>query len=272
MQTSRAIPINASLLLIGFGLISAIVHVFGPSSAATHVGAVSTAELDTISAFERAEYYFQPDVYDITKARQYYIQAIEEDPRGESLQWYQLSRIHFIQGEFDAALFALAKQEEYFGDEIHNVHYMKGLVHAFRAERYNAPRDWRQAEESFSTFLVFVPDSPWARIDLAWVYFAQDNFTEMFAVLEPVKEFERDNPWWLNMYGLAYLNTDQPEEALHWFREADRYASDLAVEDWAHVYPENDPADWPQGLREFQAAVRDNVAIAADAAQAGGGN
>lgn len=271
MKTPSISRFKIVLLFIGLGLVSALMYMSYLEST-TKSNTLPAAELDSMSSFELAEYYFKPEVYDIEKARYYYEQSIEEDPQGSVLHWYQLSRINFIQGDLGKAIFALEKQEEYFGDQIPNVHYMKGLVHGFRAERHGQERDWQQAEESFQTFLEFKPNSPWARIDLAWVYFAQDKFSKMFTVLDPVKNTERENPWWLNMYGLAYLHTGEPDKAWYLFREAEKYVNNLTVEDWARVYPENNPADWPQGLQEFQTAVRDNVAIAAARVKSSGEN
>lgn len=218
--------------------------------------------LTILSSLDRAEYYFQPAVYDLAKARQYYTKAIEENPTDSPLAWYQLGRINFIEANFDEALQLFHRQVALFGDEIPNVHYMLGLTYAFRADRYGVAADWQKAEEHFKKFLAFKPNGVWARVDLAWVYLAQDRFVEMEEVLLPVKDEQLTNPWWLNMYGLAQLNLDRPAEALRWLAEADTHASTLTVADWAKVYPENDPRDWARGLREFQISIDRNVAIA----------
>ena len=264
--------INIGLLIGAAGLISAAVLVMGKLDVTMQPVALIPVASNERSAVALAEYYFQPEVYDIAKARHYYETAIREDPAGHVLPWYQLSRINFIQGKFDASLHGLRKQKEYFGDEIPNVYYMKGLVYAFRADRYGSVADWERAETAFETFLEYEPDSPWARIDLAWVYFGQDRFTDMVDVLEPVSAEEIENPWWLNMYGVALLNLDEPERALERFLVAQEFAKQLAVSDWARVYPENDPADWSQGLREFQAVIDANVTIATERTALGGGN
>lgn len=267
--------VTVSLFLCVVTLLGVAVYAFLPQFLVNNDKStlMNDEQVSLGSNLEKAEYYFTSEVYDIEKARQHYELAVLEAPKANPLPWYQLSRIDFIQGRFDAAIAKLDTQLKYFGDEIPNVYYMKGLVHAFRANHYNGQTsDWQDAEMNFRQFLTYEPTSPWARIDLAWVYFAQDKFDEMFEVLEPVKDAERENPWWLNMYGLAYLNTGQAEKALYWFQKAEQQVGSLTVEDWARVYPENNPADWPQGLREFQAAIRDNVVIAKTRVADGGEN
>lgn len=216
----------------------------------------------TASDFVLAEYYFAPEQYDLGKARYHYTEAIKASSTEHVLAWYQLARIDFLEGKFDAALHKLDTQLEYFGDEIPNVYYMKGLVYGFRADWYGNEVDWERAEANFLQFIEYMPTSPWARIDLAWIYFSQGDFASMLAVLDPIYEAEQSNPWYLNMYALALMNTGEVAEAYKLFVRVEALVPTLTPADWALVYPDNNPADWAQGLEEFQVVVARNTKVA----------
>jgi len=225
-----------------------------------------------LTSFEKAEFYFSAANYDLVKARSFYEAAIRENPRGNSLQWYQLARINFIQGEFDTSLHNLGMQVWYFGDTIHNVHYMYGLVYGFRADMLNREKDFDLAAEHFLRFLEYDKYNPWARIDLAWIYFSQRNFEQMVNALVPVYEQEQDNPWLLNMYGLALLNTGESKRAVDYLTKAAELSLDLVPADWAAVYPGNDPKDYQAGLDEFIVALNLNLAVAQGRVEKDGNN
>ena len=246
-------------LLVG-GLLLGL-HWFLPDS----IAAVSSRP-NTDDPFTLGQYYFnhlddQEGEYNLEKARHYFQTAIAEDPAANQLVWYQLGRIDFLEGSFDQAIYNFEKQIEYFGDSLPNVHYMLGLTYAYQARRYGRIEVWPKAEEEFKKFLTFRPASPWARTDLAWIYFSQGKYEEMLPVLELGLETNPDHPWLLNMYGLALLNTNQKEQAAAHFDRALTAADALTVEDWGKAYPGNDPAVWPEGLAEFRAAIANNLEL-----------
>lgn len=208
-----------------------------------------------------AEYYFAPAQYDLERAEYYYRQAIRNDPNGSSRAWYQLSRIEFLRADFDAGLSHLQQKIDRFEEVIPNTYYMKGLIYAFRADRFGNVKDWEKAAEHFATFVEYRPQSPWGRIDLAWVYFSMGEHQTMRAVLEPIKDQEFSNPWFLNMYALALFHTGDVAYAKEVITEAYARVQYTTVEDWAAVYPENAPTDWPIGLQEFVTAVERNVSL-----------
>lgn len=217
--------------------------------------------------FLAAEYYFNhgPDAdgtYDLSLARHYFEAALAGNPQGSNIAWYQLGRIDFLEGKFDNALMKFAKQVEYFGDSQPSVYYMIALTYGYRARLYNRPADWRQAEANFRHYLEFDPDSPWARTDLAWVYFSQGKYEAMLAPLEEGLVKHPDNPWLLNMHGLALLNTGQAAAAQEAFEQARESAGRLTPSEWGRSYPGNDPASWAKGLREFQATIATNLTLA----------
>jgi tetratricopeptide (TPR) repeat protein len=219
------------------------------------------------TAFERGEYYFNsgddPDgAYDLDLARTYYEQAIREAPQGNERAWYQLGRIEFLEGDFDAAIRDFDKQKEYFGDDVFEVNYMLGLTYAYKAQRTKNASDWQRAEAAFNAFLEGEPQSPWAHTDLAWVYFSQGRYEEMVPLVTDGLSYNPNSPWLHNMLGLALLNTGHRDAARDQFEAAKKYADMLTVEDWGSAYPGNNPDDWPTGLASFQQAIDTNLALA----------
>ena len=226
----------------------------------------STQALAELSAFEKGEYYFNHDddpggAYDIALAKQYYSQALTEEPENP-YALYQYGRIQFIEGDFEGALSSFYELEERFGTRIPNMYYMLGLVHGYKGRVENDPQAWEQAEEAFEKFITFAPKSPWPRVDLAWVYFAQGKFAEMKPVLEEGLVHYPENPWLLNMHGLALFNLDETESALLEFKKAHEEALQLTPEDWGRSYPGNDPAAWALGLEEFRTLIQKNINLA----------
>ncbi|MEM9336699.1 MAG: hypothetical protein AAGA35_02490 [Patescibacteria group bacterium] len=223
-------------------------------------------ELADASSFELGQYYFNHDddpalPYDLYLARRYYNKALREDPVGNDLTWYQLGRIDFLEGKFDTALYKFDKQLEYFGDSVPNVHYMIGLTYGYKARQSGDVADWERGAEGFLRYIEFDPEAPWARVDLTWIYFAQGKYDEMLEPLEVGLRFTPNNPWLLNMYGLALLNTGDTLGARNNFLLAAEEARELTPEDWGNSYPGNHPDSWARGLAEFQTAIEKNIAL-----------
>lgn len=221
--------------------------------------------------FTLGEYYFNHDSdpggpYDLKQARRYYEQALLED-KDNAFVWYQLGRIDFLEGDFDAALYKFDKQIELFGDAVPNVYYMIGLTNGYKARETHATSDWQKAAAGFQQYLTFIPDSPWARTDLSWVYFAQGDYEIMIPILEVGLAQNPDHPWLLNMYGLALRGLGHAVEATTYFERAKVAANDLDVSDWSRAYPGNDPQLWADGLAEFQSVIDYNVNLSADSTQ-----
>lgn len=199
--------------------------------------------------------------YDLTCARKAYERAVSIDVRGYPTAWYQMGRIDFLHEEYNGALIKLAKQQELFGDDVPNVHYMFGLTYGYSASREGNAYKWNRAEEGFTRFLDFFPENPWGRTDLAWILFSQGKFHEMKPVLEKGLETHPRHPWLLNMYGLALLNTGERERAHEYFIQSFAEAELLTPESWGASYPGNDPKIWETGLREMQRSIAHNIEI-----------
>ena len=125
---------------------------------------------------------------------------------------------------------------------------------------------------NFLKFLEYMPDSQWARVDLSWIYFSLRDFPSMIAILQPVYDEQQDNPWVLNMYGLALLNTGQTAEAVEHLTRANELVGGVTAQEWGDVYPGNSPADWEVGVAEFRSAVGLNLELAQKRLQESGDN
>jgi tetratricopeptide (TPR) repeat protein len=214
-------------------------------------------KLQKASNFEKGQYYFNngdtpSGAYDLVKAQYFYEKAILKDPKDNPYAWYQSGRIDFINGDFDSALEKFSKQIEYFGDTVANVYYMVGLTYGYKARATNSPEDWKQAEDNFKKSISFLYEAPWPYVDLAWVY---------FSVLEKGLTYEANNPWLLNMYGLALLNTGNRAMAREYFIFAGELAAKVTVEEWGRSYSGNNPATWGLGLTEFRTLIAKNIAL-----------
>jgi tetratricopeptide (TPR) repeat protein len=202
--------------------------------------------------------------YDLKKARYYYEQAIAVDPRAYETAWYQLGRIDFLEGEFDAALYKFNKQIEYFPDGPARVYYMIGLANGYKARATKRNEDWDAAAAGFIEYLKRDSGSPWARTDLSWVYFAQGKYAQMRPVLELGLVVHPEHPWLLNMYGLYLLNVGREDEASAHFDRALAAAEALTVDDWGAAYPGNNPLFWDDGLTEFRDVIEHNRTLIAE--------
>ncbi len=218
---------------------------------------------DASGLFEEGELSFEEgERYDLGRAQEAYSLASILKPDVHPYLWYQLGRVYFLQGFFPSALRAFNQQRTFFGEEVPAVYYMIGLTYGYQARQNESAEDWRRAELAFKRFLEIKPISPWARTDLAWVYFSQGKYEDMKPVLEQGLEDDPDHPWLLNMYGLSLLNTGEKARAREYFTRALEGASKLTAEDWGRAYPGNDPASWQKGLDEMRIALAKNVEIA----------
>lgn len=206
--------------------------------------------------------------YDLQTARYHFSRVVSSgdvfSSAGErAISWYQLGRIDFLEGRFDAAIYKFSYLINEFGEtSIPSSHYMLGLTYAYRARDNGVSKDWESAAESFKKFLDIKPESPWARTDLSWIYFAQGKFAEMIPLLEEGLSYEPNSPWLLNMYGLALMNTGDISKSVVVFEKAKESASKLNTIDWGRAYPGNDPSLWEEGLATFRAAIDQNLSLA----------
>lgn len=223
---------------------------------------IHTLTTSSDAARRGGEYFGGARSYDLSCAQDAYERAVTLDPKGSLLAWHQLGRIAFVRGDYDRALADFDKQITYFGDQLPNVHYMRGLTYAFRAEERGRADDFALAEREFERYVVLDPESPWARVDYAYVLFSEKKYDAMRPVLEEGLLRHPTNPWLLNMYGLSLLNTGDKEGARLYFTSAERVAKHLTVDEWGRAYPGNDPTLWPGALAHFQDIIAKNIVLA----------
>jgi tetratricopeptide (TPR) repeat protein len=138
---------------------------------------------------------------------------------------------------------------------------MIGLTYGYKARISGLPEDWKAGEDAFIKFIEFSPQAPWSRVDLSWIYFSQGKYAQMLPVLEEGLQYRPENPWLLNMYGLALFNTGDTKKAQEQFYKAKEQAALLTIDDWGKAYPGNNPEAWAQGLAEFRTIIEKNIAL-----------
>ena len=140
---------------------------------------------------------------------------------------------------------------------------MRGLTYGYM-------KRFEEAETDFLKIIEWHKDKPldpkeWALyVDLSWIYFQQGKYEDMKSLIkEGIKVFP-DNPWVLNMYGLALLNTGSGKESKPIFEEALAESQKLTEEDWLNAYPGNDPRIAREGLNEMITAIERNLELVAN--------
>jgi tetratricopeptide (TPR) repeat protein len=246
-------------MFIIFSFVVLALHIYSERS-------VDYSSMSSEELFALGQYYFNhgdsaDGSYDLEKAAFFYHKALEVEPH--PLAWYQLGRIDFLEGRNDDAIEKFYTQQELYGDLVPKAYYMLGLTYAFKAIRQEDPQLWLYAEKNFIDYMRFVNYAPWPAVDLAWVYFMQGNYADMQPLLSDAHYRHPDNPWVLNMYGVALLNSEsRSSEAAAYFIRAKEEAEKLSPNDWGDVYPGNNPLYWKQGRDEFVATIDKNIVIA----------
>jgi tetratricopeptide (TPR) repeat protein len=268
-------------LFVGIATLLLILAIFGASDRyfemrttepARNYQNIAPPEAIADDHFALGDYYFNQsphgvaEAYDIEKAaHNYNLAIIQAAERGELVPqylWYNLARIDFVQARLDGAISKLEQQLVVHGDAVPQTHYMLGLAYGYRALETKSVADWEKAEAGFMKFMEYAPESPWPRVDLAWVYFGQGKFAEMLPLLEDGIAINGDHAWLLNTYGLALLNTGDKEGAKQAFTRAQQAYQRLTVADWKLAYSENDPMFWNRNFELFGATIDYNLSLA----------
>ena len=239
---------------------------------ANHISGIAekdcVAEINSLTSADEAtylgdEYFGGGRQYDLECAETAYYKAIEIVEQGNIRTWHQLGRIDFLRGDYYEAIQKFNNQLKYHKEIMPNVHYMLGLTYGYKAKESRYRGDWEKAEEHFLRYIELDLTSWAARVDLSWLYFAQGKYEEMKPHLEIALENYPQNPWVLNMYGLAILNTEDREEAHEYFLQALEASGKLSIEDWGEAYPGNDPASWSEGVQSMREYIQKNLEITA---------
>jgi tetratricopeptide (TPR) repeat protein len=191
--------------------------------------------------------------YDLTKARRYFARALAIDP-AVPLAWHQVARIEFLQGHFADALDAINRQIALHGDRFIQPYYVRGLIHGYM-------RQFEQAEADLAKFLTWEPRSWAAHNDLAWVYFQMGRYADTERIASQGLRWNPDNPWLLNMLGVALLNLEARQEAQAVLTQALEETGALSVADWHRAYPGNHPDHAAKGIEEMHRVVEFNLGL-----------
>jgi tetratricopeptide (TPR) repeat protein len=162
---------------------------------------------DVALAMQLGNYYFNGGTYDLEKAERAFTQAVSIDP---GILWghYQLARIHFVRGNYLAAIKEINKELQYNPENLRSL-YVRGLVYGFAGDLENAKKD-------FERFVAWAPKE-WAGYnDLIWILSQQGDHEEakrvVFRAFQEVPEAEK-NPWLWNSLGVAGLNLGEYSNA-----------------------------------------------------------
>lgn len=225
---------------------------------ATHV-VVNLASLDAYAFVERGNRYFNvggSGRYDLKKAEKYFLKALEKDPL-VSDAWHQLARIDFLRGDFDGALEKINRQLALHGDSLMPSYYIRGLI-------YGYTKRFAEAEADFLKFYRWDPNNWAIYTDLSWIYFQEEKYEKMRMTAEGGLARFPNNPWLLNMAGLAHMNLGDAERARIYFQKALFWTETLKESDWHKAYPGNDPRVAGQGILEMKRAIEHNLDLLGD--------
>lgn len=195
-------------------------------------------------------YFGRGRTYDTEKAKKAFSNALAlryDFPEAH----YQLGRIYFIEGRFDAAI-AEINETLFFAPDFKKAYYMYGLINGYAGD----------LDEAIYGFTEFIrrDDFNWAGYnDLAWIYFKKGDYQKTREVAETGLQRAPRNPWLNNIYGTALLNLGEKEKAKAVLKIALEESKKMSEKDWGKAYPGNNPAIYKQGLEEMKAAIRHNL-------------
>ncbi len=228
-------------------------------------------------SFRIGNYYFnttedQSGVYDLVQAETYFKKTLEYDT---SFPWamYQIARISFLNGNFYTALGQINEHIESSNSVSEDLYllkgfYTRGLILGYMGRLEDAAEDFLkyieiQKEITLSTGTHRT--DIWAGYnDLAWIYFQLGDFNLVKETTEEGLVYAPNNPWLLNMLGVAYLNLGEEIEAKKYLDQALLETKKLTPRDWSYAYPGNDPNIAPQALSAMITAIETNIELVAD--------
>ena len=221
--------------------------------------ALSLNNTDAFLARSIGDHYFNINgkgTYNLDTAESYYKKALEIDPLVSDV-WHQLARIHFLIGNFPEALEKINTQINLHGDSFMASYYIRGLI-------YGYAKQFDKSESDFRKFLSWDKRNWAAHNDLAWVYFQQGEYEKARATAIEGLEYGTNNPWLLNMVGIASFNLGDMKMAQEYLEKALEEAEKLTEYDWHKAYPGNNPDSAQQGIFEMKKAIRVNLDLLVD--------
>lgn len=195
-------------------------------------------------AMRNGHYYFNGGAYDLKKAERWYRAALWLSPSMPAAH-YQLSRIYFVEGRSEDALYEVNKELELrpaFG----RAYYMRGLIQGYAKNLDAAETDFKKIRElgKLDEYAESLDRSGWAVYnDLSWIQFQKGEYGEVEKTAREGLAKYPLNPWLLNSLGLGLMNLKKNKEAKAVFDSALEAAQKLTAEDARRAYPGNDPQE-----------------------------
>jgi tetratricopeptide (TPR) repeat protein len=194
----------------------------------------------------------QPKLYNIEMADFFYTYAAYPlYGTAPEFAHYQLSRVHFIKGNFPMAL-SEAEHELTLYPNNKRTYYILGLTYGYMNRE-------EEAIAAFSQFIAAYPDSWAARNDKAWLQFRIGDVEGALATILPVKDLR--NPWVQNTYGTLLLNNREKDAAKEALLLAKEITDGMNVTEWGVAYPGNDPRIYQSGLDAMRVSIAKNLSI-----------
>ena len=192
--------------------------------------------------------------YNIAIAETFFSKAAESTLEDRWVN-YQLSRINFIKGDLQRAIYFANRELELYPDNC-RTHYIRGLTYGYM-ERLD------EAIQDFEVFNTCFPDTWAGHNDLAWFWFRKGDMKKVIEVIEKTIQVGTNaaSPWLQNTYGVALMNTGHYVRAENAFLMAKYLANNMTKEDWGKAYPGNDPKIYEQGLNSMRLSIQKNLEL-----------
>lgn len=252
----HVLVLTGAIILFGFLLLQDVFARLAWQKYRSPQVALALIRKDEKLAMSLGNYYFNGGAYDLKKAKQAYQKALSVKP---GILWghYQLARIAFMGGDYDAALKEIDKELEANPENLRSF-YVRGLMYGYRGY----PGDLSLAEADFRRFTLWAPKEWAGHNDLAWVLSKQRKYGEAEETIQTAFRKIPDieiNTWLWNSLGVAQLNLKKYAEAERSFKKAKEFSESITQEEWREAYPGNDPASTESGLLAFKKAIDENL-------------
>ncbi|MEK9183911.1 MAG: tetratricopeptide repeat protein, partial [Patescibacteria group bacterium] len=202
--------------------------------------------------FNRANYYFGAETYNLNKAEKYFKIASKIEYQFPEVH-HQLARIAFLKGDFEQALKEINIQIG-IDPNLTTSYYVRGLINGYT-------KNFNQAEIDFKKFLSQDANNWAAYNDLSWIYFQKGDYLKTAETARKGLVYNTDNPWLLTSLGTALFNLNKRDEARLTLEKALTIFEHLTATQWQEAYPGNNPAIAEEGLRIIKEKINFNLGL-----------
>lgn len=192
-------------------------------------------------------------IYKPVVAAEWYRSALRERPADIQVM-YELARTESVLGNHAEAV-RLAEHILALDPTHMPIRYVGALA-------AGSLKDYVRAEAWLTEFIA-QPDAQWqSRLDLAWVYFMQDKFSESKELLLATIDRFGENAWLLTALGASHIAEGEKDAARSVLVRASESAKKITNEVWRANYGFNDPAVVEKSIAEFKEVIQTNIRIA----------